>query len=170
MQLPEFDDEVTLQINGVPVLVNPESMLDTNTMAGARIFAKGTLDIGADEVTAVGTKAEGVPVLVNPESMLESNTMAGVRVFGKGTLDIGADEVTVLQVNGVPVLVNPESMLEENTMAASRIFPKGTLDIGADEVSVAQKEPKNTMVMQMTDGSEIEVVGSEIMAQVPIEE
>ena len=145
-------------------------MLETNTMAASRIFAKGTLDIGADEITAVGTGAEGVPVLVNPESMLESNTMAGVKIFAKGTLDIGADEVSVLQVNGVPVLVNPESMMLENTMAASKIFPKGTLDIGADEVSVAQREPKDTTVVQMVDGREIEVVGSEILAQVPIEE
>jgi hypothetical protein len=33
----QFDDSVTLQVHGVPVLVNPESELLTNEVAGARI-------------------------------------------------------------------------------------------------------------------------------------
>jgi hypothetical protein len=82
------------------------------------------------------------------------------------------EDSVVLQVNGVPVLVHPESMLGMNEMASARIFSAGTLVLGADEVSVAQKTdpqaPKESMVVQMEDGSEREVVGSEILAEVPI--
>merc|ERR1712146_395010 len=88
-QLP--DEAVTLQVNGVPVLVNPESMMMDNEAAGLRVFPKGTLDIGPDEITAL--YVHGVPVYVNPESMLMDNDMAAARIFPKGTLDIGADEV-----------------------------------------------------------------------------
>ena len=141
----QVDESMTLQVNGVPVLVHPESMLMTNEMAATKLFTDGTIDIGPDEITA--TQIEGVPVLVNPESMLMSNTMAAARIFANGTVDIGPDEITAaqmpedidesvtLQVNGVPVLVNPESMLMSNTMAGSRIFANGTLDIGPDEIT-----------------------------------
>jgi len=53
---PDEDDSVVLQVNGVPVLVHPESMLmPTVSQSGTssmRIFPTGTITIGADEVSA----------------------------------------------------------------------------------------------------------------------
>ena len=43
------------QLNGVPVLVNPESMLMNNTVADAHII-DGPVIIGIDEVTLLQTK------------------------------------------------------------------------------------------------------------------
>ena len=55
-------DSSMLQVNGVPVLVHPESMLlpdVTQSGAGSMpIFPTGTLTIGADEITAVQTSDE----------------------------------------------------------------------------------------------------------------
>lgn len=154
-----MDDTTVLQVNGVPVLVHPESMLLPDvTQSGSgsmQIFPTGTLEIGADDVSVVQTKIEnpednivlqvnGVPVLVHPESMLLPDvTQSGtgsMQIFPTGSLTIGADDVSVvqtknegddeddsvvLQVNGVPVTVNPESMLLTNQMAQGRIFPQG---------------------------------------------
>jgi len=44
-------DAVVLQVNGVPITVNPESMLLPNEMASTRVFAAGTLTLGSDEVS-----------------------------------------------------------------------------------------------------------------------
>lgn len=74
VQMPE--DSVVLQVNGVPVEVNPESILLPNEMASSRIFAAGTLTLGVDEITAaqrekapedkVVLQVNGEPFEVNP--------------------------------------------------------------------------------------------------------
>lgn len=70
-----------LQVNGVPVYVNPESVLYQNTEAAANL---GFVDmrVGPDELNLLGQKVEegivlqvnGVPVYVKPESTLYQNT------------------------------------------------------------------------------------------------
>ena len=58
-------------MNGVPVHVNPESMILSNTQAST---ALGLVDIevGPDDITVL--QVNGVPVHVNPESMIIQNT------------------------------------------------------------------------------------------------
>ena len=52
---PDEDDSIVLQVNGVPVTVNPESLLlpDVNQSGAAsmRIFPQGTLTLGTDDVS-----------------------------------------------------------------------------------------------------------------------
>ena len=46
----EFDDDVTLQVNGVPVLVKPESMMNLdNQMAASDLGVRGLM-VGPDEL------------------------------------------------------------------------------------------------------------------------
>ena len=46
----EFDDDVTLQVNGVPVLVKPESMMNLdNQMAASDLGVRGVM-VGPDEL------------------------------------------------------------------------------------------------------------------------
>ena len=45
------EESVVLQVHGVPVEVNPESILLPNEMASSRIIAGHTLSMGADEIT-----------------------------------------------------------------------------------------------------------------------
>ena len=134
VSIAQLDDDVTLQINGVPVLVHPESELLTNEVAAVRlnpcVDVNGNsvpCQVGPDEINIAQIdesnfmQKKGVPVLVNPESELLKNDMASARLNPCETpeglykkCEIGADEVVVLQVNGVPVLVHPESELLTN--------------------------------------------------------
>ena len=114
-------------MNGVPVLVHPESMLKSNEMAASRIFSSGTIVIGADEVTASQTKEDNM-----------------------------SEESVVLQVNGVPVEVNPESMLmptvTQSGTASMRIFPTGSITIGTDEITAVQKSaPADKATVQLSE-------------------
>lgn len=158
------DDSVTLQVNGVPVLVNPESELMTDEMAGARLNPcfdvngkPKVCEVGPDDVVIL--QVNGVPILVNPESELMTNQMADARlnpcfdVNGKPKIcEVGPDEVVVaqldnfeptfddsvvLQVNGVPVLVNPESELMKNEMADARLQGVGERkwEVGPDNIT-----------------------------------
>ena len=70
-------DFVQTKAEGIPVLVNPESMIKTDTMEGVGM---GEMQIGLEDVNLVGTvlQVNGVPVLVNPESMIKTDTMTGV--------------------------------------------------------------------------------------------
>lgn len=100
-------------MNGVPVLVNPESELLTNEMAAVRL--NPCVDVnGNSRVCEVGP--DEVVMTQQPEAV-------------------------TLQVNGVPVLVNPESELMENTMASARLDPCFTVngdpkkcEVGPDEI------------------------------------
>ena len=69
MEDPE--DAVVLQVNGVPITVNPESMLLPDvTQSGASsmvIFPTGTMTIGADEVSAVQTRQDGDGQSISPD-------------------------------------------------------------------------------------------------------
>lgn len=73
-------------VNGVPIYVNPESVLYSNTEAETRLFPEEVI-IGPDELTFVqsGTvlQVNGVPVYVNPESVLYQNTEASTNLFSE---------------------------------------------------------------------------------------
>ena len=111
-------DSVVLQVNGVPVFVNPESMLDTNTEAATNL---GFVDMecGPDELSFL--QQQHLQHLQSQTTPLDS---------------------VVLQVHGVPVFVNPESMLDTNTQAATNL---GFVDMecGPDELTFMQKDMKN---------------------------
>jgi len=53
------NDSVTLQVNGIPVLVNPESMVKHNEVGGVPLFSEQTTPfvVGFDTLTLVQTKA-----------------------------------------------------------------------------------------------------------------
>jgi len=129
---PDEDDSVTLQVNGVPVLVHPESMLlptvDQSGAKSMRIFTNGgTMVIGADEISATQTKDDNM-----------------------------SEESVVLQVNGVPVEVNPESMLmptvTQSGTASMRLFPTGSITIGVDEITAVQKSaPTDKAAVQVSE-------------------
>lgn len=158
-----------VQLNGVPVLVNPESELLTNEVAGVRLNPCEDVNgnsrvclVGPDDVAIVQTEAKGVPVLVNPESELLTNEAAAVRlnpcvdVNGKPKVcEVGPDEIVMaqqpeavtLQVNGVPVLVNPESDLMSNDMGSARLNPCEDIngkpkkcEVGPDELTLSQRK------------------------------
>jgi hypothetical protein len=115
-----------LQVNGVPVFVNPESELMENEAAGLRLNPCEDVDgsvkaceIGADEVHGLSQlnqevvmSVKGVPVLINPESELMDNEMADARInpclHKDGSVkacEIGPDEIRGLsQVKSVPVM------------------------------------------------------------------
>lgn len=56
IQLPDLDDTVVLQVNGVPVTVNPESMIVANTEAATPLGLTNMV-IGPDEVSVAQKKA-----------------------------------------------------------------------------------------------------------------
>jgi len=135
---------VVLQVNGVPVLVNPESMIKTDTMTSVGI---SEMEVGIDDLTFpqipndenVVLQVNGVPVLVNPESMLKTDTVTSI---GMGSMEVGIDTLNdlnvaleadvVLQVNGVPVHVAPESMLRTDTFTNG--VGIGEMEVGIDVV------------------------------------
>ena len=93
VQLSAPQDDVVLQVNGVPVYVNSESMMLENSMAKVNLGIK--INIGPDDVAfsqkskpstapsdAVTLQVNGVPVLVNPETMLAltPNQMASANI------------------------------------------------------------------------------------------
>ena len=110
-------DAVTLQVNGVPVLVNPESELLTDEMYDAKLNPCVDLngnarvcEVGPDEISMVGDfspkfddsvvlQVNGVPVLVNPESELLTNEMANARLQGatEAAWEVGPDNITATQ-------------------------------------------------------------------------
>jgi hypothetical protein len=105
--LIEFDDDVVLQLNGVPVSVNPESMIVQNTEAATSlgldirmgpddvVFKKRAPKVAALEDNIV-LQVWGVPVLVNPESLIVANTEATTSL-GLTDMVLGPDEVSVVQ-------------------------------------------------------------------------
>jgi len=68
-------DFVQTKAEGIPVLVNPESMIKTDTMTDIGL---GEMRIGLEDVTAL--QVNGVPVYVNPESMIKTDTMTSVGI------------------------------------------------------------------------------------------
>ena len=105
-----------IQLNGIPVLVNPESIIVANTEAATNL---GFVDMsmGPDELSFLMTQHRNF-LISRPE------------------------DVTVLQVNGVPVTVNPESFIIPNTEAATNLgFVAMTS--GPDELSFIQRDLKN---------------------------
>jgi hypothetical protein len=106
-KLIQFEDNVVLQLNGVPVSVNPETMMIANTQAATPLGLN--IRMGPDDVSFKKSQKQA-------EHKLEDNV--------------------VLQVFGVPVTVNPESMIiASNTEAASNLG-LANMEIGPDEVSV----------------------------------
>lgn len=103
---------MTLQVNGVPVYVNPEAMMNTNNQMASASLGQD-IRIGPDDVSFKKNQKKH-------ESKLEDNV--------------------VLQVNGVPVYVNPEAMMNQNNTEASTNLGLTNMEIGPDEVSVAQKK------------------------------
>lgn len=105
----EFDDEVVLQLHGVPVAVNPEVMIIANTEAATN-FGEN-IRMGPDDVTFkkslhhkelpklednIVLQVWGVPITVNPESMIVANTEAAVDL-GLTNMVLGPDDISVVQ-------------------------------------------------------------------------
>ena len=62
------DDVTVLQVNGVPVLVNPKLLVNTSGDVDLRL--RDQIIDGVNGFDYVQTEATGVPVFVNPESMI----------------------------------------------------------------------------------------------------
>lgn len=87
-------DETTVMVKGVPITVNPESMMRTDTEARRHLGLN--LEVGynseplylakrpTDETTLM---VKGVPITVNPESMMRTDT-EGRRYLGLN-LEVG---------------------------------------------------------------------------------
>lgn len=160
--ITQLSDTVALQVEGIPVFVNPESELMENEAAGLRLNPcedmQGNVrqcEIGPDNVTVaqladtVTLQVEGIPVLVNPESELMENEGAALRLNPCETVngeskecEVGPDNLTLTQTQGVPVFVNPESELQENEVAGARIDPCVDLngnvkacEVGPDDIT-----------------------------------
>ena len=97
-------DFVQTKAEGIPVLVNPESMLKTDTITDVGM---GQMTIGIEDVNLVGTdsakptddsnvvlQVNGVPVLVNPESMIKTDTTTSV---GISSMQVGLEDLTFMQ-------------------------------------------------------------------------
>jgi hypothetical protein len=97
-----LDDTVTLMVQGVPVTVNPESMMRTDTMGRAHLGVE--LEVG-----------------YNTEPLLLAQTKARSSRQEGGEMERPIDDTVTLMVEGVPVVVNPESMLKENTEARTML-------------------------------------------------
>ena len=110
-KLIQFEDNVVLQLNGVPVSVNPETMMIANTQAATSLGLN--IRMGPDDVSFKKSQKQA-------EHKLEDNV--------------------VLQVFGVPVTVNPESMIIASNTEASTNLGLANMEIGPDEVSVVQKK------------------------------
>ena len=105
--IDDDNDEVVLQLNGIPVSVNPESMMIANSEAASSLgldirmgpddvsFKKRVPKIAAleDNITL---QVWGVPVTVNPESLIIANSEASVNL-GLTDMILGPDEVSVVQ-------------------------------------------------------------------------
>jgi len=98
------------QQKGVPVFVNPESMIKENTQAQTDLGMH--IEMGPDEV-----------------SFSQKN---------KKKRDVDISQQVALQLNGTPVLVNPESMIKADTEAQTHLGM--TIEMGPDEVSFSQKK------------------------------
>ena len=109
-KLLQLEDNIMLQVNGVPVYVNPESMIISNTQASTPL---------------------GLNIVMGPDDVSFKKT------HKKQAMSL--EDNVVLQVNGVPVLVNPETMIVGNTQAATNLGLVN-MEIGPDEVSVVQKK------------------------------
>ena len=107
----QFEDDVVLQLNGVPVSVNPETMMIANTQAATNLGLN--IRMGPDDVSFKKNQKQA-------EHKLEDNV--------------------VLQVFGVPVTVNPESMIIASNTEAGSNLGLTNMEIGPDEVSVVQKK------------------------------
>lgn len=184
---PTDDSNVVLQVNGVPVLVNPESMIKTDTTTSVGI---SSMQVGLEDLTFmqrekqpaddsnVVLQVNGVPVLVNPESMIKTDTTTSV---GISSMQVGLEDLTfpqipndenvvlqvngvpvtvpesnqnlelnqqvVLQVHGVPVYVNPESMLRTDTFTTG--VGLGKMEVGIDELKNLNVGLNNEVVMQV---------------------
>ena len=110
-KLIQFEDDVVLQLNGVPVSVNPETMMIANTQAATSLGLN--IRMGPDDVSFKKRQNQA-------EHKLEDNV--------------------VLQVFGVPVTVNPESMIIASNTEASTNLGLANMEIGPDDISVAQKK------------------------------
>jgi len=110
-KLLQFEDDVVLQLNGVPVSVNPETMMIANTQAATNLGLN--IRMGPDDVSFKKNQKQA-------EHKLEDNV--------------------VLQVFGVPVTVNPESMIIASNTEAGSNLGLTNMEIGPDEVSVVQKK------------------------------
>jgi hypothetical protein len=110
-KLIQFEDDVVLQLNGVPVSVNPETMMIANTQAATNLGLN--IRMGPDDVSFKKNQKQA-------EHKLEDNV--------------------VLQVFGVPVTVNPESMIIASNTEAGSNLGLTNMEIGPDEVSVVQKK------------------------------
>ena len=85
---------VKLGSSGVPVYVNPESTLYSNTQA-ATDFGFVDIPVGLDELSFAQLESTGVPVYVNPASTLYANTQAATD-FGFVDIPVGLDELSFL--------------------------------------------------------------------------
>lgn len=157
---PAESNMVVLQVKGVPVYVNPESMIMTDTMTGVGLSGMqvGLEDLSFNQIPNdenVVLQVNGVPVYVNPESMLRTDTYT--QGVGLGEIEVGIDELkdlnvglesdVVLQVNGVPVYVTPESMLRTDTFTGG--VGLGKMDVGIDELKNLHVAVDSQIVMQV---------------------
>jgi hypothetical protein len=110
-KLLQFEDDVVLQLNGVPVSVNPETLMIANTQAATSLGLN--IRMGPDDVSFKKSHKQ-------VEHKLEDNV--------------------VLQVFGVPVTVNPEVMIIPTNTEAATNLGLANMEIGPDEVSVVQKK------------------------------
>lgn len=87
-----------IQSEGIPVFVNPESVLYQNTEAASSLNMNEVM-VGPDELNLVqeGTilQVHGVPVYVNPESVLYRDEM-GDASLGLNEIEVGPDEIDLL--------------------------------------------------------------------------
>lgn len=163
---------VAPSVDGVAHILR--TITDPSGMAGKA--AEGDAEEPAAEAFI---QTEGIPVLVDPvlmeneeaDSDLEMRNFVidGVNGFDltqMGEIDNSPEDQVEIQTEGVPVLVHPESMLlpDVHQMGAAdmTIFPAGSIVIGADEVYAVQTGddvPEEATVLQMTDGTMLEVKG-----------
>ena len=130
------EDNTVLQVNGVPVFVNPKLLVNT----------AGDLDLRLRDQIIDGVNGYDY-VQIADEDRAKADFQFLNQQFGdvspapKGMTSImtKADTSELIQVEntGVPVYVNPESMLDTNTMASASLGIS-KMEMGPDEVSILQ--------------------------------
>jgi len=99
-----------VKATGVPVFVNPESMIKADTQAQTDLGLH--IEMGPDEV-----------------SFSQKD---------KKKKEVDISQQVALQLNGTPVLINPESMIKADTEAQTDLGLH--IEMGPDEVSFSQKK------------------------------
>ena len=133
----EMDDTVTLQVNGVPVTVNPVLMRPTG-METAKFGNK--IRINLDDVTYVQNPVNNPPFnnwSVNQPSVPHNHGMKGNEDLGMRDIIVDGVNYDLLQTeaNGVPVTVNPV-LMRPTGVESARFGNK--MRINLDEITYLQ--------------------------------